>query len=287
MPPFRIAEVPSRLWELGPSLSRRAGRTSQTVRDYLLERGVEWSHRARGPADVYVYKPGLGSLRLRGRVKGWYRRLIGFRRPHVVLLGEPREHSPLEYAFAQPRTTLACAPGDTLPRLYYAAEWVDPQLDGWQSREDRFCWIGRPTPDRVDLARALEARGIPLDIYSRAPWPVASWRGYAADELETSRRYRYRIVAENHATFKYHSEKLFNGVRAGCVTFYAGDPTLELPHLRGGYVPLSMDAIAAAPDLAAGVLKGIETVMLSDAWEVYSYRAFFDRIIEMARGLRA
>jgi len=285
MAPLRIYEAPSNIWTLAPTFTSAIDRSNVTVADFLREQNVTWQREDPGAADIRIYKPGHGRLDLRGYLRGYFRKWSGFDRSALVLLGEPREASPLEYRFARPANTLACAPGETLRRLYFGSEWLDPQLDGWHTRDDRVCWIGRPTPERVQMAGALEKMGVPLDIYSEGVWPSASWRGYSEDETATSRRYRYRIVAENNATHGYHSEKLFNSVRSGCVTFYGCCPTLSLPHMQDAYVPLQLQALAERGDHAPRVLEGMTRVMFSDAWTVYSFRAFYQRIIDMARSV--
>jgi hypothetical protein len=283
MSPLTLYEAPSRLWTLAPTFTSAIDRSGVTVADFLRDRNVTWQRDAPRTAQVRICKPGHGRLDLSGYVRGALRRWLGADRNSVVLLGEPREASPLEYHFARRENTLACAPGRTLERLYFGAEWLDPRLDGWPQREDRICWIGRPTPERIEMARELERSGVPLDIYSLAPWPLPGWRGYAEDEIATSRRYRYRIVAENNATHGYHSEKLFSSIRSGCVTFYGCCPTLSLPHLDGAYSPLNLRAVAQRADRAPMVLEAMSRVMFTDAWTVYSYRAFYERLIDMAR----
>jgi hypothetical protein len=280
-----IYEAPSKSWTLEPTLTAHVDRSGATVAEFLHDLGVVWQRDDPRAADVRVYKPSHGRLDFTGYLRGWFDDRFAFDRRGIVLLGEPRESSPREYRFARPAHTLACAPGDGLRRLYYGAEWLDPRLDGWRAREDRICWIGRPTPERIHLARAIEDAGLPLDIYSDAPWPLASWRGRAEDEVGTSRRYRYRIVAENSATHGYHSEKLFNSIRSGCVTFYGCCPTLTLPHLAGAYLPLSVSVMSAREDHATGVLGAIERVMFSERWTVHSFRTFYERILETAQAL--
>jgi hypothetical protein len=278
-----IYEAPSKLWTLAPTFTATIDRSGVTVAEFLRDSGVTWQREDPRTAHIHLCKPGHGRLGLRGYLRGCWRAWLGTDRSCVVLLGEPREASPLEYRFARPENTLACAPGENLQRLYFGAEWRDPQLDRWHAREDRVCWIGRPTPSRVETARALERLNVPLDIYSLERWPLSSWRGYAEDEIAASRRYRYRIVAENNATHGYHSEKLFNSIRSGCVTFYGCCPALSLPHLAGAYVPLEPQALAQRADHAPGVLENMSRVMYTDAWTVYSFRTFYERVIDVAR----
>jgi len=204
------------------------------------------------------------------------------RKPAIRLIGEPREFASAAYLFAIRNATLAVAPGNDLKRLYFASEWLDPHIEDWHKRLDSVCWIARPTPERIEVAKKLISSEIPLHIYSRESWPFPQWKGYADNEIETSRHYKYRLVCENSCRYGYHSEKLFNSIRSGCVTFYSGDPTLNLSHLAGSYLLLSIENLLNRHDLAPSILHGIERVMFSTEWELYSFRKFYDRIVSLA-----
>lgn len=145
---------------------------------------------------------------------------------------------------------------------------------------DRICWIGRSLPERVRLAKKINDMGIGLDIYSREPWPVSNWKGFVPDEIETSQRYKYRIVFENSLRNLSHSEKLFNSIRSGCVTFYVSDPELELPHLDGAYAKMSDENLFKREELSQRTLDKIGELMYSGGWETYSFKSFFNRIID-------
>ena len=97
---------------------------------------------------------------------------------------------------------------------------------------------------------------------------------------ETSLKYKYRIVFENSLKNLYHSEKLFNSIRSGCVTFYVSDPELELPHLRGTYVNMSCDSLFQREELSKKILDKINELMFSTEWEIYSFKSFFNQIID-------
>jgi hypothetical protein len=125
--------------------------------------------------------------------------------------------------------------------------------------------------------------GIGIDIYSSEPWPLANWKGYAVDEIETSEKYKYRIVFENSLKNLYHSEKLFNSIRSGCMTFYLSDPELLLPHLEGAFVRLDEGNLLKREDLSQGVMQEVEKVMFTDRWNIYSFRNFFGTIIDFTR----
>ncbi|MEI8356437.1 MAG: hypothetical protein WCG31_10180, partial [Deltaproteobacteria bacterium] len=153
----------------------------------------------------------------------------------------------------------------------------------WRKREDRLCWIARPTRERIAIASNLIDAGIPLDIFSSEKWPVNNWKGFAEDETTMSKKYRYRIVCENSWRFGYHSEKMFNSIRSGCVTFYRGDPLLNLSFAEGAFLPLDIETIRCREELSDAVLHAMNNFMYSAAWEVYSFKKFYDRIINLAR----
>jgi len=233
---------------------------------------------------VRVYKEenfrnGLVSIR---RLKNEYQKRIE-KKPYINLNGEAQENSKIAYSLADPERTFSIAPGKKFKRLYFPSLWSDPQCGEWEERLDRVCWIGRPLPERVRLANKISGMGIGIDIYSREPWPLPEWKGFAGNEIEVSRRYRYRIVFENSLKNCYHSEKLFNSIRSGCMTFYLSDPELVLPHLEGAFVPYSEGILREREDMSQDVMHALGKVMYSDRWTVYSFRNFFDIIIDFLR----
>ncbi len=72
-------------------------------------------------------------------------------------------------------------------------------------------------------------------------------------------------------------------IRCGCITFYQGDPSLNLSHAAGTFLPLDLQTIQRRGDIASEVLKEMERFMFSNAWEIYSFKAFYDRIIGLAK----
>lgn len=280
---LKITEISSRIWSLHNLLGLTIDRSGTTVAEYLANRGVSWQLDAAKNADVILYKEDVGSLNVRSCIQVLKRKLSNMR--SISLIGEPRELAPAAYFFAKPEQTLAAAPGNNLNRLYFASEWLDPQLDGWNNRADRICWFARPTPERISLAMELLQMKVPLDIYSYQKWPLAEWLGHAEDEIEVSRRYRYRLVCENSHRFGYHSEKLFNSIRSGCVTFYQADPSLELTSVKGAFSPLDIKKIKNRQEVAEEILYGIDRFMFTSNWETYSFKLFFDRIISLAENL--
>lgn len=273
-----IAEVPSPSWELKHTLDLKIDRSRTTVRDFLEEQGITWVTADTSDADVRIVKEMVSSSVSFRPALSHLRKLLRAQ-PTVTLLSEPVELARLSYRLAKPESTLAIAPGKLFERLMFASEWIDPQLDGWAGRLDSICWIARPTPERVAWAAALQERGLPLHIYSRQPWPLNCWKGYAENELHTARKYKYRIVFENSERDGYHSEKLLYGVRSGCVSLYRSGVIEDLPHINRVSLPLSLENLVQRDDLAPRILAGIEDFMYSDAWEIYSLKAFYSRLI--------
>ncbi len=275
-----IREIATPIWDLSPSFSRRIDRFGTTVAEYLEERGVCWGDDSQ-KSDILLYKEMTGNCTPQ---RWFYHQLRRWsHRPYISLIGEAREFAACAYRYADRHRTLAVAPGNELDRLYFALEWLDPQLDGWAKRADRICWIGRPLPERIELAGQFVEAGLPLDIYSREPWPLPNWQGYAASEVETSRQYRYRIVCENSLTSGYHSEKLFGSLRCGCVTFYQGDPALTLEQVAATSLPLDLDHLHNREAFSRAMLENIEHFMFGSDWEVYSYKSFYDRVLSRCR----
>jgi len=278
---FIIAEIPSKIWNFPPYFSLPVDRSGLTASDYLKQRNIIWKFGDDPSADARVYKEenlsnGLISMR---RLKNEYQKRFE-KKPYVNLNGEAQENSKIAYLLADPARTFSVAPGNKFKRLYFPSLWSDPCIETWNQRSDRFCWIGRPLPERIRLAKKIESMGIDIDIYSKEPWPLKSWKGYAVDEIEISQKYKYRIVFENSLKNLYHSEKLFNSIRSGCVTFYMADPDLELPHLNGSYLPMSCDNLDNRKKLSRQILINLCKFLFSNAWENYSFRYFFDRIID-------
>jgi hypothetical protein len=279
-----ISEIPSGIWNFTPYFSLPVDRSGLTVADYLKQRNVIWQFGDDPSADVRVYKEenirnGLASYR---RLKNEYQKRIE-KKSYINLNGEAQENSRISYLLADPERTFSVAPGNRFKRLFFPGEWSDPRIETWNQRMDKICWIGRPLPERIRLAKNIVAMGIDIDIYSKEPWPLKNWMGYATDEVEVSQKYKYRVVFENSLKNLYHSEKLFNSIRTGCVTFYISDPHLELPHLEGAYLNMNYDNILKREELSPKILKNIGEFMLSGDWEIYSFKSFFDRIIDSFR----
>ena len=279
-----IAEIPSRIWNFNDYFNLPVDRSGLTVADYLKQRNIIWKFGDDPSADVRVYKEenirnGLVSFR---RLKNEYQKRIE-KKPYINLNGEAQENSRIAYFLADPEKTLSVAPCNRFKRLFFPSVWSDPQIETWNQRMDRICWIGRPLPERIRLAKNIVAMGIEIDIFSKESWPLKNWMGYTTDEAEVSKKYKYRVVFENSLKNCYHSEKLFNSIRSGCVTFYVSDPELDLPHLDGAYVKMSDENILNREDLSQRTLNRIGEVMYAGGWDTYSFKSFFDRIIDSFR----
>jgi hypothetical protein len=279
-----ISEIPSGIWNFSRYFNLPIDRSNTTVSDFLKQQNVTWIFGDYPHADFRVYKEenirnGLLSIR---RLRSEYEKRFD-NIPYLNLNGEAQENSRIAYMLADPNVTFSVAPGTRFKRLYFPDVWSDPHIETWEERINRICWIGRPLPDRIRLAKKINEMGIGLDIFSRDPWPLPNWRGFATDEVETSLKYRYRIVYENSTKNLYHSEKLFNSIRSGCVTFYVADPDLELPHLKGAYLTMTDENLLKREDLCQKTLEKLEKFMFSTGWEVYSFKTFFKRFVDASR----
>jgi hypothetical protein len=276
-----INEVPSGIWNFRDYMHQPINRSQTTVDEYLKEQGISWIFGNYNNPDFRVYKDenirnGLLSIR---RIQNEYQKRFGDT-PYININGEAQEYSRFSYLIADPERTYSAAPGNTFKRLFFPVVWRDPELDKWESRIDRICWIGRPLPERIRLARLLRHLRVPLDIYSKDSWGIPEWKGYARPG--TSRRYRYQIVMENSLRDKYHSEKLINSLMDGCVTFYVGDPTMLTP-IDGAYMSIMTYWITNRDFFAPIALDHMKQILFSNRWEEYSLKSFFDRIINEAR----
>ena len=279
-----IAEIPSRIGNFTSYFDLPIDRSQTTVSEYLSQNHVEWRFYDDPCADFRVYKDenlpnGLISLR---RLRSEYQKRFN-PIPYMILNGEAQEYSRISYLIGDPERTFSVAPGTKYKRLFLPSVLTNPQLETWEERLDRICWIGRPLPERIRLAKKINQLDIGLDLYSRKPWPLPNWKGYAEDEIQISRKYKYRIVFENSLRNLYHSEKLFNGIKSGCVTFYLADPALKLNSLQGAYFACDRKNILERQDIANGALKRIKDVMYSTQWEIYSYKNFFGMIINVMK----
>lgn len=267
-------------------LDTPADRSGFTIGDLCRERGFTWEEGNGLQGDLAVFKAGSReNFFLDFLLAGIYSLQRRFARNSMLIIGEPRYKSRAYYLSADPKRTLAVAPGKEFKRLILAQVWKDPQLVSWPNRLDRMVWFGAPYPERVALAQKVISWGIPLDIYAREPWPLANYCGPSDDEYETSLRYKYRLAAENCCDHLYHSEKLFQSERAGCLTFYHGDPNLDLSHAEGSFLWLDENNIRNREKLAEHILAEQSNFLWGSGWEYYSYRRMFNDILDMASSL--
>ena len=280
---IKIAEISSGIWNFSDYFQFPVDRSNLTVSDYLQQKNVTWIFGDDPNADFRIFKEeniknGLLSLRrLRNEYEKRFEKI-----PYMNLNGEAQEKSRIAYFLADPERTFSVAPGNRFKRLYFPSLWSDPHLDEWGERQDRICWIGRPLPERIRLAKKLSQTGVGLDIYSKEPWPLSGWKGYAEDEIDTARKYKYRVVYENSLENLYHSEKLFNSIRSGCVTYYVSDPELTLPHLKGAFIQSCPASLEVTEDNSSDIVKEMRKVMFTEQWEIYSFKNFFKTIIDTA-----
>ncbi len=281
---IKVLDIPGSCWpqlvDHGPFVDR----SETLVADYWRSKNIEFTLDPKA-ADVLIRKAELSFSVDDSLVREEKVSKAMATRPSILMIGEPRELAAAAYHFADPTRTLAVAPGAEFQRMYFGRPWSDPQLENWKNRLDRFVWIGRPIGHRLSIAQNLVKMGLPLDIYSREPWPLDCWKGPAADDVETARAYKYRIACENSNTALYHSEKLFTSLRSGCMTFYWGDPKLDLNFVERAYLPLTAENLSLREERAPKIIQGMSHFMFSNSWEVYSIRSFIDRTAELVHSL--
>lgn len=277
--PFILSEIENPGWTLEHTLHYAIEADGTTAKDWLSSIGVEYHDGYTPRADLYVEKESYEMVRPRSflrRPQLIARRML---RPTVVVIGEPYEFSKLAYWSCDPSQTLSIAPGDHFERTFYASKFPRPELKTWSARLDRICWIARPYPWRVNFVRSMIDAGIPIDVFSKYDWGLPCWRGPVLDTDETLRRYRYSIAAENFKTHGYHSEKLFQSIRSGCVTFYDCDPNLNLPHTEGLWSPMKIETMLAREENADKILRNIDSFIYGGGWKTYSAQSFWKRIL--------
>ena len=281
MKPLVLSEVFSNNWNIGVTLDHKIDRSGKTVRSYLNDLNVIWQSQA-SEESIKIYKASAGGYGAKSMLRSILDYKHRYGEKYIYMLGEPREYC-ADYLLASKSNTLAVAPGRKFRRLYFATEWYDPKLDNWNKRFDKFCWIGKPTEERIKIAREIGRLGIELDIFSKDAWPLPNWRGYTDNEYLTSVQYKYRIACENYSTYLYHSDKLISSIRSGCVTFYLGDTRTDLSFIGNAFSRLDLDTLTHYREISPALIEGINKFLYTDAWEVYSFKHFYNRIIDLAR----
>jgi len=275
----------SNQWVLESFMTRKINRSDKDIRTYLREQGIEWLRNSLN-ADIYIYKQFSGNSIGRLITNCMIAREKK-KRNYIDIISEPREIAPYAYFFAKPSRTITCAPGKEFNnRFYFPSDWHEPKLEGWHKRKNKFVFIGRPIHDRIKAIKELINLGLEVDIFSKEKWDLPGWKGYCKSELETSRKYKYRLAFENSHKHKYHSDKLFNGIRAGNITFYSSDPLLDLPFAKGIYVPFSAQNVLSYfedKNKSENTLENISSFMFTDSWEVYSFKNFFDTLLRVIK----
>ncbi len=259
----KLFDQPSSIWPKVFDQGLEIDRSGVLAPEYLTSLGFEMTDAAE-KADAIIRKAELSQpqyldFEAEKRLAEEFSKI-----PNVFLIGEPRHIAPAAYRFADRNRTLAVAPGNEFSRMYFARPWADPQAETWPKRKDKFCLIGRPWPERIEWVQKLLGLGIEIDIYSQQSWPFAEWKGPAKDDVDTARDYKFRFVCENSLSDLYHSEKLFLGLKSGCVCFYLADPKLELPaELNGTHLRISEENLAKRYDVAAELLSRTNEFMFS------------------------
>lgn len=283
-----VSEEMSRQWVLKTFMNRKINRSNKDVETYLREQGIEWKWNCSN-ADVYIYKQfsgfSIGQLIANYKVAREKKK-----KNYIDIIAEPRFIAPYSYYFAEPLRTITYAPGEEYSnRFYFPSDWYEPKLEDWPKRKDKLVFIGRPMHHRIKAIKELINHGIEVDIYSREKWPLPGWKGCCESEWNTSQQYKYRLALENSYKHKYHSDKLFNGIRAGNVTFYGCDPCLDLPFAKKNvFVPFTIENVLSYfedKSKSENIVENISTFLFTDDWEIYSFKNFFDTVMNVIKKL--
>lgn len=279
---FRIAEFPNRNWIIQAYLDIPIRRDKTTARDYLHDLGIEYVRGFYQKADLHIL-PNTGRVpHLKNKAKYLATRLLNSGKNPIHLIVEPREIAPLAYKYAPRNRTLASSPGSEFQRMFFPGYWKDPELEGWGKRLDRIVWFARPYPDRVEYARNLIARGVPLDIYNYHKWDLPQWKGPAEDFNAIAKNYKYQLIIEPSQSGAFHSEKLFKSVGIGCVPFFQGGISADLSHVPQLSLVPELENLINRDELAAPVLERMNQFMFSNQWHIYSAKEFFDRLLQFS-----
>lgn len=255
-------------WTISQNFDCPIDKTGKTVREYFKERNIHWKYDVSN-ADFFIYKHLSNVPEI-----PWNK--------YVHIIGEPIHIKPWSYAVADTRNTLAVAPGNKFKRFFFGSTWEDPELDSWNDRLDKIIWVGAVSQERLDFAKKLLNAGIDFDIYGRSPWPLPNYKGYLEDFRKIPKKYKYRIVFETSLDQGFHSEKFFDSIRSGCVTFYMCDKNLNIPEIENIYIPLTIDNLKNKENFIDLYLENMKSFMYNDEWEIYSLKSYYNRIISLA-----
>jgi hypothetical protein len=282
---FEISEVNNDSWIFNYEKKLKVDRTSETIADLLEKNNIKWSVNNYS-ADMLLFKENLSKITPVHIAKKFLEITKKFNKKYFNVVGEPVELTPLSWAFNNKDVTLSVAPGDKFQRFYFASEWQDPQIESWKNKLDKVVYIGRPTPERIKNVQMFIDAGVDIDIYSKQSWPFSQWKGFieggVPGEYQVLKKYKYRFVNENSYTHLYHSEKLFNAIRAGVVPFYMCDPQLEVPFIKDLYISPTIENIKNRNELSGKIIENINTFMFSKNWEMYSIKNQYEQIIKFS-----
>lgn len=92
---------------------------------------------------------------------------------------------------------------------------------------------------RTDVLRWLLDSKLDIDIYGDHKGTDSRLKGYIEHKADALLDYKYTIAIENSIERGYASEKVIDGIVAGCKTLYIGDPWLSVPSVQ--HLPLNVE----------------------------------------------
>ena len=112
--------------------------------------------------------------------------------------------------------------------------------------------------DRFRLVRSIVATVPGVDWFGKGVKPLKS----KYDALDP---YKYHIAVENHVAEGHWTEKLADPIVCGCLTFYAGDPSVARILPEGSFIPIPIDDPAKAAKIVREAVEAGEWERRRDA----------------------
>lgn len=105
--------------------------------------------------------------------------------------------------------------------------------------------------DRFRLVSSIMETVPGVDWFGKGVRPLKS----KYDALDP---YKYHIAVENHVAEGHWTEKLADPIVCGCLTFYAGDPSVSRILPEGSFIPIPIDDPAAAARIVRDAVESGE-----------------------------
>jgi hypothetical protein len=237
---------------------------SATLLDCEIVEGNQTVERMADKADALWYH--IPSLTDPGIVRR--------RKPHQLLVGISAE-SPVNYRLVGDPVFMNCLDIRMTYHLHSAdiithyfdnrTGFYGPPAVPIRQKIDAVVFINsncEPPSGRDSIVRRLMQSGIRVDAYGPCLHNMqnktqAANAGKRLDKLAVFRRYRYCVCIENSVDEDYVTEKLWDGLGAGCLPIYYGAPNVVRDFLPSPQAALLYDP--AKPDELAETIKRLSS----------------------------